>query len=233
MQFSGEELRCVSAVLSEQRFAAYVSAANGDHRTALSLYRWNMELSAAFLVPLHIFEVSLRNSIARAIENTYGQNWPWEKSFQISLRNPPRVYSPRRDLQAVGAKTSNKGKVVAELKLVFWERMFTRSHDDAIWRTQFPVVFPNADRSLAIRQSRGDGFEKVQKIRDLRNRIAHHEPVFTRDLSREYEYIREMIYWTDDVTARWVDRIQGVTALIACRPQGVECYDRDEAGRRP
>ena len=88
MPFTPEEIHSLPAVLSAPRFATYLAEKASDKEAALELYRWNMELSAAFFVPLQICEVSVRNSIVAAIENTYGANWPWEKGFEISLRNP-------------------------------------------------------------------------------------------------------------------------------------------------
>lgn len=48
---------------------------------ALELYAWNAQVSAAFLHPLHICEVVVRNGVANAIEAVYGPNWPWSAAF--------------------------------------------------------------------------------------------------------------------------------------------------------
>ncbi|AFK57097.1 hypothetical protein TMO_c0487 (plasmid) [Tistrella mobilis KA081020-065] len=58
----------------------------------------------------------------------------------------------------------------------------------------------------------------MRAIRALRNRIAHHEPIFTRDTVADYEMVRELIAWRSPVAARWVNRKQGVLALISNRP---------------
>jgi hypothetical protein len=43
--------------LGEPRFRAYLEAANGEHRKAVSLYNWNAEISAAFLEVIYHLEV--------------------------------------------------------------------------------------------------------------------------------------------------------------------------------
>lgn len=217
MPFTPEEIHSLPAVLSAPRFATYLAEKASDKEAALELYRWNMELSAAFFVPLQICEVSVRNSIVAAIENTYGANWPWEKGFEISLRNPQFGYSPRRDLIGL-SKLPTSGKIVAELKFVFWERMFTKSHDAAVWNQQFMTVFPNADSAKTVQQLRGEGFDKLGKIRDLRNRIAHHEPIFRRNIQYEYDRVRSIVAWTDVTAAEWLDKVENVTAMIATKP---------------
>lgn len=149
-------------MLSAPRFATYLAEKASNKEAALELYRWNMELSAAFFVPLQICEVSVRNSIVTAIERTYGPNWPWEKGFEISLRNPVIGYSPRRDLLGL-SRLPTSGKIVAELKFVFWERMFTKSHDAVIWNKQFKTVFPNTDPLKTIQQLRAEGFDRLAR----------------------------------------------------------------------
>jgi hypothetical protein len=57
---------------------------------------------------------------------------------------------------------------------------------------------------------RGEGNDTLFKIRDLRNRIAHHEPIFRRNIQEEYDRIRKIISWTD--------KIEAVTAMIPAKP---------------
>lgn len=217
MTFTHDEIHSLPNVLSAPRFATYLAEKNGDKERALALYQWNMELSSAFIVPLQIGEVSVRNSIVRAIEMTYGENWPWEKSFQISLKNPPKGYSPRRNIIDL-CRLPTTGKIVAELKFVFWEKMFTRGHDAVIWNSYFRTVFPNADSTKDIQILRKEGYESLYKIRDLRNRIAHHEPIFRRNIQEEYDRIKNIISWTDLTASSWLDKIETATQMIATKP---------------
>lgn len=207
MSFSKEEVAELPEVLSAPRFATYLHAKDGNREAALALYEWNLELSSAFLIPLQICEVSVRNSIVRAIEATYGPEWPWETAFEISLPDSKRSYSPRKDLLD-RRNLPTAGKIVAELKFVFWEKMLTSRHDNAIWNKHLKTVFPHCDHGQSIQTLRAGGYSVLFAIRDLRNRIAHHEPIFARDAHAEYERIREMIGWTSLVAAGWVDRIE-------------------------
>ena len=217
MPFTRDEIQSLPNILSAPRFATYLAEKGGAKDAALELYKWNLELSAAFIVPLQICEVSVRNSITSALEKTYGHNWPWEKSFEISLRDPPRSYSPRKNLRALRALPT-AGKIVAELKFVFWEKMLTHGHDGAIWNPHFRTVFPNSDPTKNVQFLRAEGHDTLFKIRDLRNRIAHHEPIFRRNIQEEYDRIKKMISWSDPIAAAWVDKIETVTSMIATKP---------------
>ena len=80
------------------------------------------------------------------------------------------------------------------------------------------TVFPNADPTRTVQQLRAEGFDRLQKIRDLRNRIAHHEPIFRRNVQAEYDRIRSVIAWTNQTAANWLDKIEKVTAMIGVKP---------------
>ena len=96
--------------------------------------------------------------------------------------------------------------------------MFTKSHDAAVWNKQFMTVFPNADPAKTVQQLRGEGFDKLGKIRDLRNCIAHHEPIFRRNIQDEYDRVRSIVAWTDETAADWLDKVENVTAMITTKP---------------
>ncbi len=215
--FTHDEIHNLPSVLSAPRFATYLAAKGGDKAAALELYLWNLELSAALLVPLQICEVGVRNSIVSAIERVYGPNWPWERGFEISLRNPTRAYSPRQDLISL-RRLPTSGKIVAELKFAFWEKMLTLSHDAAIWNPYFRLAFPNTNPRKTVQELRAEGYNSLSKIRDLRNRIAHHEPIFNRPIRQEYDRILTIISWSNPVAATWVDKIQNVLPLNVRRP---------------
>src|SRR5699024_12617230 len=73
--------------LSEPRFDTYVTECDSDAERAAELYGWNAAISAAFMLPAHFAEVSIRNAVADALVSTYGPEWPWETVFEHSLPN--------------------------------------------------------------------------------------------------------------------------------------------------
>ncbi|MEZ5685055.1 MAG: hypothetical protein R3D78_03790 [Paracoccaceae bacterium] len=205
-------------MLSAPRFATYLRATAGDRTRALELYHWNLQVSAAFLVPLHLFEVVIRNAVVEAIDAVHGGVWPWTEGFIRSLKDPrPPAYSPKRDLRACADRHETAGKVVADLRFVFWERMLTAAHHDRIWEAQFFRVFPAAPAGRGVASCRAELRDDIEKIRELRNRIAHHEPVFTRDLQADFDLISRAIGWRTPVTGAWMSEIQTVTALLGVR----------------
>ena len=63
------------------------------------------------------------------------------------------------------------GKVIAELTLYFWKRLYGPEYEQSLWRTSLKRTFP--DKKL----TRAAIAAQLEIIYQSRNRLAHHEPV--------------------------------------------------------
>src|SRR6266700_954221 len=121
---------------------AIVAEADSLPVAALELYDWNAQVSGAFMAPLHICEVVMRNAVSDALTAVYGARWPWSPVFEASLPAPSVGYNPRRDLQRNRAPHPTTGTGGGGLKGGLWEEMFTRGYDGGLW-------FPHLRRGAA------------------------------------------------------------------------------------
>ena len=190
---SPADVAAISRALSMPRFGRYLAETGGNATKALALYDWNARVSAAFLHPLHIFEVMLRNGVAAAIEAEHGPYWHMAPRFLGSL---PSVHK----------RTGMSG-------------LLTARHDAAIWNKHFLVGFPCAPAiGPGGSPRRRRLHEETEAVREFRNRVAHHEPVLTRNLRSEYARILRVVRWRDRATSAWLHRTQSVLALLEQRP---------------
>ncbi|KZE42365.1 hypothetical protein AVW09_10715 [Microbacterium sp. T32] len=205
--------------LSAPRTGTYVAAVGGDTSRAMELYGWNARVSAALMLPAHFAEVVARNAAADVLERVYGPRWPWDSAFVGSLPSPGRGggYNPRRDLLDVRSAQSTTGKVIAELRFVFWQKLFTGRHDVRLWLPHIAAAFPLAPAGNAA-SLRGRIYDDLEALRRLRNRLAHHEPIFTRNLSDDLNRMLDLIGLRSAPTAAWVRAMEDVTATLAERP---------------
>ncbi|NPD14690.1 hypothetical protein HOY34_05660 [Xinfangfangia sp. D13-10-4-6] len=217
-RFSNQLILDLEAVLSPPRFATYLREAGGDRQKAMALYCWNTDVSAAFYVMLQFCELSIRNGAVEAIESVFGANWHLNRGFVYTLPAPTKGYRPREDLTGCAAKLPTAGKVVAELKFAFWRFMFLKGQQPRIWDHHLARTFPGYDKALTLSQARARLFDDIDQVRKLRNRIAHHEPIFARNLAEDHARIRRIIEWRRPDVAAWLDGTQQVTALLASRP---------------
>jgi hypothetical protein len=215
-------INSVRKSLSAARLGTYeaASGATGDEDlAALTLYAWNASISAALLAPLHLCEVVVRNGLAEAIEQVYGPQWPWSPGFERSLPDPQRDWSPRRELGSVRRRFTTTGKVIPELKFVFWQKLLIVNHDHRLWIPYLNQVFPNLDPAIPIPALREGFHDDLEALRLLRNRIAHHEPIFVRNLAAEYQRMTRLVEGRCKVTKKWMEgTCANVPVLLAQKP---------------
>ena len=218
-------LNWLNNVLSQQRFATYRHFADSNENRALELYQWNMEISSAILMPLHVFEVSLRNAVAEATAAFHGDNWPWSEGFHFSLPKPRRPhYSPYRDVMAAiePCKKNNLGDIIVELKFSFWQSMLTQRHHERIWKPNFQRVFPGAPTCSPTGTQIRRLHKEVNEIRDFRNRVAHHEPIFDMPIKKYHAQIHRLVEWRSKDAAEWLNGIDPVPEMLEKRPSWLD-----------
>lgn len=219
MPDSSININAVIAALSSQRVGTYVQAYGIEsNESAMELYGWNSQVSAAFMVPLHICEVTVRNAIHEALSRVYGDNWPWSDGFIRSLPNPPRGYNPRQDVEQNSRRQESTGKVIPELKFVFWQKALTKRNDARLWRPYLLDLFPNHPAGMEPTELRGELYQALESIRLLRNRIAHHEPIFARHLEKDFDQIKRVLNYRCADTANWMLTKENLSPLLAKRP---------------
>lgn len=58
-------------------------------------------------------------------------------------------------------------------------------------------------------------FDHLQQIRELRNRGAHHEPIWDRDLAATYDNLLEILGWMSPKMAKAVTTLDSFPQVLA------------------
>ncbi|WP_177420368.1 Abi family protein [endosymbiont of Lamellibrachia barhami] len=72
-------------------------------------------------------------------------------------------------------KVLNPGRIIAELNFGFWSSMLDKCYEQVLWPQLIKTAFPYMPRKIRTRKVLSQQFHK---IRQLRNRIFHHEPIW-------------------------------------------------------
>lgn len=183
--------------MSADRLSTYRRLANGDIEIALRLYVWNTALSESLYGPLQGFEVILRNAIAQTLSAGFGDDW-----YRGVPRGPLeylKITEARQQLATRGTRVSTSS-LVALLGLGFWVAVFDRHYENILWRTHLRYAFPHGPDPLR----RNEVFSIVDRLRRLRNRIAHHEQIITSPLVEECDMLLEFVAWICPDTSGWI-----------------------------
>lgn len=204
--------------LSPARFETYVQAAAGDEERALLLYRWNSRVAAAWMPDLALIEVTLRNAIHDTMTNGLGHP-DWWNHLTLDIKTERNINEAVRRITTRHGRAT-PGHIVADLSLGDWVRLLGtggRKHGIAvdyvktIWRPHLALRFPTA-------ASRQDMHGRVEQLRLLRNRIAHHEPLLKLNLFDHHQSAIELLSIISPVLASDLAATSLVPGMLSNRP---------------
>lgn len=170
-------------IISPQRLQRYLLSCHSDTRKAMTLYRYNIKLSQELLGVVGCFEVALRNKINNLFISQFGSDWL--RNFILPggiFYSDPRVAKTKKIITKVyeGLLRDNKyshDKLLSEMEFGVWKYMFSNVQY-ALTGQILLSIFPNKPISSAVQNYDNTYiFRELDYINNLRNRIAHHEPI--------------------------------------------------------
>ncbi|CAB4712462.1 unannotated protein [freshwater metagenome] len=204
--------------LSTDRLASYLTATSNHLPSALRLYEWNCSVSAALFELLGHVEITVRNALHDQLTS-----WCAEKGVSghwfdngHGLLLPPAMSDIEKAKQRLirADKPIKPSAVVSELNFGFWRFLLTKRYRTTLWPAIGHRAFPN----LGSRDPT-TFFQRVQRLHDLRNRIAHHEPVHWRHLDRDFTDCLMAIRSVCEDTERWARDLSRVDYVLSQRPK--------------
>jgi hypothetical protein len=183
----------IEDILHTERIDSY-RRDGADEALTLSRYALNMALSESLYPALQFAEIALRNVVHEAMSDHCGTDtWYDHPHARLLGWQSRKVAEARRTLQS-NQKQETPGRIVAELNFGFWTGFFNLDH------AQTGVGHYLASRAFPHAPIGEQDFIKLghrwKKIRDLRNRVFHHERIIHwRDLDAQHLRILEVISW--------------------------------------
>lgn len=195
-------------VFSVPRMGRYLNKYAGDAGRAGVAYDQNVLLAQALMPALQTVEIALRNAIHHSLSRSIGQpDWwtalpaPEFDWLRLAVSEARTKISRRKE----GATTD---KIVAELTFGSWTRLFNVQHGPTLWRSLM-WAFPTCPKR---KRQRAPISAAVNRIRDLRNRVMHHEPLLWVNPTVEelHATILEVLDWIDPGINRWLTQHDSV-----------------------
>jgi len=151
---------------------------NEEFDRVLTQYHANILLSEAMIPCLHYFEVCLRNCIDQVIQENYSKNWLVKPPYKLMISD--KYIKKIEALLKMGEekrKIQTHDDILAQMGFGFWCSFFQPKYDPILWHRKDALknIFPNLSR---IDRKRSQIEKKILKIKQIRNRIAHHEPIW-------------------------------------------------------
>ena len=211
--------------LTQARFDEYLVAANHDGEAARQLYEWNTAVSAAFFELISHVEVSLRNAldavlteleVAETARVRHREGWWFASATFLQERDLAFYQTAQRHL-GPSADSVGRDKVLSSMTFGVWEVLFGKSYE-SLFRQHLVYAFP--DRSHDFKRSTVQ--PNITALKNLRNRIAHHQAIFDHPLEERFEQAMDLLGWIDADLKAWVLGLSRVPALLDQRPAVAE-----------
>jgi hypothetical protein len=202
-------------LLSRPRLRRYLDSTDGDRHAALELYSWNSQVSAAFYESLHYLEIGLRNAMDLQLcqfVNDRGGTSRWYVDPVVPLTPHTRQRIAKARAHAVrGGGPEVHGKVIAELMLGFWWSLLADEYNRRLWQPCLRGAFEGPVRRTHLHNA-------LDGMRLFRNRIAHHEPIYQRDLAAMYRTLLDTAFRISPVLRDRIGDTSRVPRVLASRP---------------
>lgn len=185
------------STLSQDRIKSYKSYFGlTTDEEAFGLYLWNDQLSASFFKLVSILEVTLRNALHRELSREYyqfrTQGSAFDNDWYEHLINTNVItdYGTIKQIRETTHRTQKNqykpkqgikpGDVIAAQTFGFWHKLLEKNK-----RIQWQNILYHSLKdhfrlhpTYWSQQAIDDLLIRLQEVNTLRNRIAHHEPIW-------------------------------------------------------
>jgi hypothetical protein len=166
--------------VSSARLSSYGNS-DDDVLDVAATYIWNASISQSLYLPLSMLEITIRNRIHHVMSEHVGTEYWFLAVLHVEeMRTVHEVWSL---LSKKHRTPPTAGKVLADLTLGFWPKMFEKKYHEMWWKNHtelFRNVFPFVPKGSVPSQAVTPSLvhDHLESFRILRNRVMHHEPVF-------------------------------------------------------
>ncbi|MGK6351592.1 Abi family protein [Parapedobacter sp. DT-150] len=157
----------------------YLHACNGASKKAMTLYRKNLKLSQELFTIISCFEIALRNKVDVVYRNAHGAEWLKNAAINGMFDNQNCRHTKAIILQCLKKLNHNytPAKLIAEMDFGFWRYLFAQPQFHAGSKILLKAFPAKPTSTPAIQYNHSYVFNQLGQINELRNRIAHHEPI--------------------------------------------------------
>ena len=177
--------------ISEERLEAYKADGAGNE-TAIARYIYNIELSKSLYPIINIFEVTLRNSIDKALAKFFDvKEW---NDVMLLTETERRMIDEAKTKIGQKKQAYSHSRLVSELTLGFWVALMGKKYNTQ--KFQFFIIKNILHGCPSEQKSTAAVHKNLNEIRFLRNRIAHHRRILHwTDLEQKHDLILDFIRW--------------------------------------
>lgn len=209
----------LAALLSGERLQPFEIEARSRAVSVESVYVWNHALAAAFLGPLGMVEVAVRNGFDARLSASFGSAWYDNAAFNaidITVGTPGylknKVDNAKRALRSKdpNAGPLSRSRVISSLSFAFWTKLVKPAYTRELW--------PTLRKGFPVRTKRSTVSGVLEPLVTFRNRVAHHEPIFNHAPERTLARLLKAADLLSPGLASWISVRSRIEELLLSGP---------------
>lgn len=200
-------------VFSADRMRKYFNAHPCNDNKAMLHYQCNIQISEALYPSLSVLEVALRNALNDQLTKKFGvADWYTHFPTTPGLSNLNKEIAKAQQIITLRKEVVTPPKVVAELTLGFWVRLFNREYELILWK-DLRRAFPNMEKK---KRQRKNVSAPLNHFRTLRNRVFHNEPICWsfKSLEDAHDEIILLMGWLNRDLPKWISAVDRFDAVL-------------------
>ena len=168
------ELDIIISAFSAQRLSKYLVYNHNNAKRTIKHYKSNLRLAESLYISLSVFEVTLRNALARELRNMAGKDDWFDMFYSIPELSPlvPEIDKAKSLIRNRGEEV-NTDKIISEMTFGFWVMLLNSQYERVLWK-YLRKAFPNMPKKDRKRKNIS---APCNTLRHLRNRIFHQEAI--------------------------------------------------------
>ncbi len=221
--------------LSNPRFERYFIASNFNEKRAILIYKENLKVAQSFYPLISFFEVVLRNKLNHELSNYFSDSeWiinqktkmmsdsslsHFDKKKQIFITNDflkNSIEKSEKRLRRLKLPVTCN-HIIADTSFGFWTELYEIQHYK-ILKGRPIKIFENLPAGIG----RKEVSDRLNKIRILRNRISHNEPLCFKSSSLDfsgiqtnYLILQELLLWLNPELLNWIMDLNQIHQVIS------------------
>jgi hypothetical protein len=221
--------------LSNPRFERYFIASNSNEKRAILIYKENLKVAQSFYPLISFFEVVLRNKLNHELSNYFSDsNWIINQKSKM-MSDPALTYFDKKkqifianDFLKKSIEKSEKrlnrlklpmtcNHIIADMSFGFWTELYEIQHYKILKGRPIKIF-----EILPADIGRKEVSDRLNKIRILRNRISHNEPLCFNSTSLDfsgiqtnYLILQELFLWLNPELLNWMKDLNQIHQVIA------------------
>lgn len=208
VELSSLHVEALRDALSAPRLEDFLREFEGEDALpkAIDLYNWNARLATECFTAIGHLEVLLRNTLDKNLSEYFHETErgiPWFLQHEIGLTEQARNDITRaRERLSQRRRSDSRHRIVAELTLGFWCSLLKPRYEGTLWTRSLSRCFKNPLTGKT--PDRSEVAKLADRIRQTRNRVAHHNYLRAFDVPNAMSAVFELAELLSQPYADWM-----------------------------